>query len=133
MSYTNQDFSESLSRARIDPSEVTSVVAAWGSGSGQGKDSGPGWSKKGVTDWTGGFLLKLTDGRYAYVTGWCDYTGWGCQDGVEVTYFQHYPPISALRASVESNILPHDWDEIPADLNRWLANGAHDVYDEEYE
>ena len=31
--------------------------------------------------WTGGFVLKLKDGRFAYLTGWCDYTGWGCQDG----------------------------------------------------
>ena len=32
----------------------------------------------GVNDdsnWIGAFLLK--DGRYAFITAWCDYTGWG--------------------------------------------------------
>ena len=30
-------------------------------------------------DWIGIFRLK--DGRFLYVSAWCDYTGWGCQDG----------------------------------------------------
>jgi hypothetical protein len=29
--------------------------------------------------WIGAFLLS--DGRFAFVSAWCDYTGWGCQDG----------------------------------------------------
>lgn len=29
--------------------------------------------------WTGVFRLK--DGRYGYLTAWCDYTGWDCQAG----------------------------------------------------
>jgi hypothetical protein len=28
-------------------------------------------------NWLGAFQLK--DGRYLYVEGWCDYTGWDCQ------------------------------------------------------
>jgi hypothetical protein len=24
---------------------------------------------------------KLTDGRYFFISAWCDYTGWGCQEG----------------------------------------------------
>lgn len=26
-------------------------------------------------------MFRLNDGRYAFLTAWCDYTGWGCQDG----------------------------------------------------
>ena len=26
-------------------------------------------------------LFRLKDSRYAFITAWCDYTGWGCQDG----------------------------------------------------
>lgn len=26
---------------------------------------------------------KLRDGRYFYLSAWCDYTGWGCQEGGE--------------------------------------------------
>lgn len=28
-------------------------------------------------------ILRLQDGRYAYLTAWCDYTGWGCREGGE--------------------------------------------------
>lgn len=31
-------------------------------------------------------VLELTDGRFAYVSAWCDYTGWDCRAGSEVTY-----------------------------------------------
>ena len=26
-------------------------------------------------------IIKLKDGKYAWISSWCDYTGWGCQDG----------------------------------------------------
>lgn len=32
------------------------------------------------------YVLEMTDGRFAYVSAWCDYTGWGCRDGAEVSY-----------------------------------------------
>jgi len=32
-------------------------------------------------DWDGCVVVRLNDGRYAACSGWCDYTGWGCQDG----------------------------------------------------
>lgn len=25
--------------------------------------------------------FRLNDGRFVFVSAWCDYTGWGCQDG----------------------------------------------------
>lgn len=36
-----------------------------------GENDGPGWH----------YILEMKDGSYIYLTGWCDYTGWGCQDG----------------------------------------------------
>ena len=30
-------------------------------------------------NWVG--VFKLKDGRFGYLTAWCDYTGWGCLDG----------------------------------------------------
>ena len=36
-----------------------------------GENDGPSWH----------YILQMKDGRYVYLTGWCDYTGWGCQDG----------------------------------------------------
>lgn len=40
-------------------------------GSVEGQNAGDSWLA----------VVKLKDGRYAFITAWCDYTGWGCQDG----------------------------------------------------
>lgn len=43
--------------------------------------------RAGENDYSNWLLvLRLTDGRYAYVSAWCDYTGWDCRAGSEVTY-----------------------------------------------
>lgn len=130
MSYATEDFAESLHRVRIDPTNIETVIAAWGYGSGMGYELGtsPGWSEEGVTDWAGGFLFRLVDGRYAYLTGWCDYTGWGCQDGATVTYFDAEPALVDLGRPPDcyntEPLTADAWDQSPADLNRWLKAGA---------
>lgn len=124
MSYTTSDFSESVSQTPLRPQDIARVVAAWGSGSGQGTDAGHWkWSAEDVTDWAGGFLLQLYDNRFAYLTGWCDFTGWGCQDGVDLKYFNTRPTIPELRELEMGTTPPQpdEWDLDPADLNRWLA------------
>lgn len=124
MSYATHDFTESLERSGIDPSEIASVLAAWGKGDGQGDDAGHfRWAEEGVTDWHGGFVMKLRDRRFAYLTGWCDYTGWGCQDGWTITYFDSRPSFLELKLASEYHHEPDDaeWDIDPADLNRYLS------------
>jgi|SRR6185437_10611336 len=32
-------------------------------------------------EWSGQMLARLSDGRFIFCGGWCDTTGWGCQDG----------------------------------------------------
>src|SRR5689334_55238 len=90
MSYATYDFVESLDRVCVNRESIKRVVRAWGAGDGMG-DGGPGykWSEKGITDWKGGFLCEMQDGSYRYISGWCDYTGWGCQDGAIVVTFDH--------------------------------------------
>ena len=61
--YTRYDFSESIGVTGFDASTIKKVLKAWG--------HSPGG------EWEGGFLLELVDGTYAYIGGWCDYTGWG--------------------------------------------------------
>jgi hypothetical protein len=120
-SYTVYDFSESLDRAGISERSVDSVIAAWGD------------STEGYGQWEGGFLMKMKDDRYAYVWGWCDTSGWGCQDGAEVEYYDEKPPLEVKRGTpqhflgymeVLSGGNPEkwnqDWDENPIDLNRYL-------------
>ena len=71
MAYELHDFTESIACAQRDGhnsgvqiGNITKCIAAWSSG-----DSG--------CDWTGGFLVKLDNGKYAHISGWCDYSGWG--------------------------------------------------------
>lgn len=125
MSYATYDFTESLERVGISKADIERVLAAWGKGEGMGEDAGHyRWSEDGVTEWSGGFLMQLRDGRFAYLTGWCDYTGWGCQDGAELHHFDAKPELSALAAMTEypNGPAPEQWDIEPADLNRWLAS-----------
>lgn len=42
----------------------------------EGENEGAAWH----------WLLAFFDGRYAYASGSCDYTGWDCQSGAEI-YF----------------------------------------------
>lgn len=112
-SYTSYDFKESV-RQKIEPSEIENVIAAWGNVDREGAccDACGG-------EWSGGFLLKLKDSRFAYLSGWCDYTGWGCQDGTNITFYDVQPELSSLEEH------PADkWDMEPTDLNAWLQAGG---------
>lgn len=107
MSYASYDFTESLDRAGIERKSVKRVIAAWGD------------SPEGYGSWEGGFLMEMADGRYAYLTGWCDASGWGCQDGARVFDFDEIPANRALLPDVwgDGQLGPREWDEEPADLN----------------
>ncbi len=127
MSYATYDFTESLDRAGIAPADIDRVVCAWGKGDGQGEDAGHyRWAEDGASDWSGGFLMKMKAGGFIYVTGWCDYTGWGCQDGAEVHRFDTMPTFDEMKAASEYHSEPatEEWDIEPADLNRWLSTDA---------
>jgi hypothetical protein len=104
MAYDIYDFTESVARSKIEEKDIKRVSASWG----HCNDVG--------TEWSGGFLMELKDGRWMYLTGWCDYTGWGCQDGIEETYFDAEPKLDTLTKDDG-----YDWDIDPADLNRQLT------------
>lgn len=40
----------------------------------EGENDGKNWH----------WIVQLESGEFAYITGWCDYTGWDCQSGCEV-------------------------------------------------
>lgn len=111
--YTVMDFSESLRMAGIRYKNVFRVVKAWG------------YSPNSWNSWKGGFVFELTDGQYAYLSGWCDTTGWGCQAEAKVVFAD----------SVDGLNLPHHlpdeckWDKRPPDLNRWVSRGCPDPDD----
>lgn len=110
MAYDLYDFTESIRIAGINEHSIARVYAAWGE------------SPEGGSSWQGGFLMLLKDKRAAYVQGWCDYTGWGCQDGAEVHYFDSLPEKAALAQLVEDFLYirhPIDWEN-PINCNLYL-------------
>jgi hypothetical protein len=105
MSYELYDFAETLNGQQIAPEQVAKVHAAWGI-------SGD------YAEWSGGFIIELKDGRFAYISGWCDTTGWGCQDGTEIQWHDKLPDWTVIRQEYSDADLP--WDVEPADLNRFV-------------
>lgn len=64
-----------LSEAGVDLNDVREIVHYW--------------SRADIEGWDGDevkYVITLTDGRWVFVEGWCDYTGWGCQDGADAYY-----------------------------------------------
>lgn len=65
-----------IAEAGIQWDEVQEVVHAWSLAQSTGQ-----WDGDEVK-----YVIVLKDGRWAFIEGWCDYTGWGCQDGA-MAYF----------------------------------------------
>lgn len=51
--------------------EISHVLAVW-----EGENEGDDWR----------WILQLQDGRYVYLIGGCDYTGWDCQSWANSTF-----------------------------------------------
>lgn len=114
--FTSYDFSESVSGAEgFGRDDIESVLAAWG-------------RNGDYAEWSGGFLLKLKDGRVAYIEGWCDTTGWGCQDGVETRFIKQVPEdLNTLLERFWNPNASEDWDRDPVDLNRLIRGEIKDL------
>ncbi len=107
MSYSIFDFSESVLGAGIGEDTIVKVEAAWG-------------EHGDYAEWEGGFLLKMKDDSWIYLSGWCDTTGWGCQDGTDIAKFNEKPILSELKEKVE-------WETDPQDCMLYLK-GEIDKY-----
>ena len=51
------------------------------------------------THWIGAFRLK--DGRYLFLSAWCDYTGWGCRDGGDAQVASDLPSLVRFAMGTE--------------------------------
>ena len=125
VSYARDDATESVAICGLKRADIAVCLAGWGAGN----EDEPG---NGGTDWTGGFLFKLRDGRFAYVTGGNDCTGWGCQDEAYLVIYPRAQPslddcVDATRAFMylSDDTIPV-WDVHPADINRWIETGEGD-------
>lgn len=123
-SYTNYDFSETVNHvdSPIKMEQVKEVLFAYGD------------SQEGYGQWAGGFIMRLNDGRIILITGWCDTSGWGCQDGIN--WVELGSGIDGWDAEIkrQNNIMwtnmpeLEKWDDTPADLNR-LVRGEISTWD----
>lgn len=121
--YTLDDFSETVNALPWQPAKV---LAAFG------KD---GY----LSEWEGGFAVESEDGRVAVVVGWCDTTGWGCQDGTTLLCdlsptesnergWQHYVNAWARDGSEwDHRPTAEEWETDPTDLNIWVQEGMVDT------
>jgi hypothetical protein len=126
MGYTTYDFEETMERAAgegVSVENVRTVIAAWGEG-------GDDWN-----EWSGGFLLEMKDRSLVYITGWCDTSGWGCQDGIEVFKFVDNADLVEQYENIDTLRDAHEWDMEPADLNLYLERENFDdpYAEEEYD
>jgi len=60
------DFRECLKYAPFNKEDVKDILAMVAGGA-----DGDAWH----------YIVELKNGKFGYITGWCDYTGWGCQEG----------------------------------------------------
>lgn len=111
--YDLSDYYHTLDLAGIVPETVRGVLAAWGR------------SPEGYGSWEGGFLLSLWDGKCAYVFGWCDTSGWGCQDDVQIAHFNaEVPPQQLVACDPRAPLAATAYDALPPDLNLWHEQGC---------
>lgn len=80
----------------IKPSDISIVLAVC-----EGENDGQPWY----------WVLQLNDGRFASLRGWCDYTGWDCQSGASIEFFDTARAAAATFFGEES--LSH-FDESPS-------------------
>lgn len=107
MSFSVYDFDETIKGCSIERSDIARVVAAWG--------------EEGMcAEWSGGFLLELKSGKFVYVSGWCDTTGWGCQDGTDREDFDALPELSALKREYHEDA---EWETTLPDLQKYIETG----------
>lgn len=57
---------DAIRKDGLEPENISKVHAFY-----EGENDSESW----------GALVEMKDGRFVAMEAWCDYTGWGCQDG----------------------------------------------------
>jgi NADH:ubiquinone oxidoreductase subunit E len=78
---------EAASLAKVNLDEVEEVVRYY-----------EGYNES--EDWL--WVLKMKDGQWCHIAGWCDYTGWDCQAGAEAFYAPAERQLASLHITAES-------------------------------
>lgn len=116
--YALEDFIATVLRSPISKDIMKRVLYAWGDTNEDSK-----------TELCFGAIIQLKDKKIIYITGWNDYTGWGCQDGVSLYYDSSWfyfekelfpTPDKIIDRFGKMDFEKIVWDEDPIDLNKWL-------------
>lgn len=107
MGYDTWDFTESMKIAGVQLEDIDKVHWGYGNVDEEGKccDGCGG-------EWSGAFCFTTKDGKHGVVSGSCDYTGWGCQDGADIEWVDTIPEP------------PKGADIDPADLNEAIKEDS---------
>jgi hypothetical protein len=87
--------------------DIAEVLAVW-----QGENDGDDWR----------WILRLNDGRFVYLKGGCDYTGWDCRSYAE-SRFAGLPDTFLMQSHGEP-------DDVIASLRRQLKDGKDKTWHE---
>ena len=85
------------------------------------------WSRESDSGaWEGGFLLRLRDGVYVYLTGWCGDEGWGVQDGAAAIVYAEEPQwpdpgFFKVPKHLAKRMGVPEWDEDTVELDRYVT------------
>lgn len=61
------------------------------------------------------WIVELCDGRFAYITGGCDYSGWGCRDWGETKI------AGTVKEAIEL-VKPESYDEAKKPISKQLVD-----------
>ena len=96
------DWTEAFGFADFGITDVNEIIAI-----SEGENDGEPWIG----------VFKLNNGRFAFLTAWCDYTGWDCQSGGDS--YQNDSLASLIRWDMNSsarrrlNMALPDLDDVP--------------------
>lgn len=85
--------------------DIDKVLAVW-----EGQNDGDDWR----------WVLRLTDGRFVFLQGGCDYTGWDCVSSAT----------SEFAASADAAVSPADGSEVYSSLIKQLQAGKDQTWRE---
>lgn len=97
----------------ITEETITTVLAVW-----EGENEGDDWR----------WVVDLADGRFAFIQGGCDYTGWDCQSDADSEFA--VTPQEAAGHALTVNRYKSNGQEVYESLMAQLADGKNETWRE---
>ena len=97
--------------------DIHVVIAVW-----EGQNDVDSWR----------WILRLNTGKYAFLVGWCDYTGWDCRSGAD-SLLADSPSVALEQSQSISDdyLLADNNDEVLNSLTKQIEEGKNKTWREE--